>query len=112
MALGRPATAIASLLLFATVAGSAFAKGTLYRWVDDQRAPSATQTSAPAPASSTSAALHDTQCALRKEQLQSYQSADNIQGVPADGEMRAYTDAERGQLIESAQKAVTEACAS
>jgi hypothetical protein len=103
----RGCTALALLSL----AGSALAAGgTLYRWGDALPPPAVS--AAPASASSASAALRAAQCALHMEQLASYRTAESIQDMEAHGEMRAYGDDERSELIEAAKKAIAAACQS
>lgn len=111
MAVSWAAGGLVSLVL-ASVAGSVFAEGTLYRWGDALPSAAAASSVAGPAAASSSSAQRAAQCALHQEQLQSYQSADSIQDMESQDQMRSYSPEERGELIEAAQKAIAATCAS
>lgn len=115
-----PLVPLFSLLLLS----SAQAGGKTYRWVDERgrvhygdiAVPSAEQvdikpgsgiTASPGEVTAASMAL---ECQRRKDQLASYNSAQEITETDALGKTRSYTAAERVQLLNRVQQQVQEAC--
>jgi len=111
-------------LLGLLVLSSVQAGGSTYRWVDERGrvhysdipVPSAEQVDikpgsgiSASPGKVTAASMA-VECQRRKDQLTSYNSAQEITETDALGKTRSYTAAERVQLLNRVQQQVQEAC--
>lgn len=116
------------LMLGVVLLPVAQAGGKTYRWTDEKgrvhygdiSAPRAEQVeirqgsgiTVPAPTATEIAAASQAQeCKRRKDELASYDSAQEITETDALGKSRSFTAAERQQLLQRVQQQVQEACA-